>query len=242
MASFRTRMRKAARDYGPIILACDYPSSATGLKRRTVRIIRELDGLICGIKLNFHLLLPLGRSEIREIVATASGRGMAVIADIKLNDIVDTNATAAEHLWDAGFDAVIANPIMGRNSLGRLVDEAHADSRGVIALCHMSAPEARTSYEQRLAGSPSRLYKLFLKWSVEKKADGLVVGATYPEIIRHCAARSSNMLDIYSPGVGVQGGSPDKTIQAGARYIIVGRSIMQADKPALEARRMLGML
>ena len=38
---------------------------------------------------------------------------LQTIADIKLNDIGNTNKVTTEHLWNLGFDAVIANPIMG---------------------------------------------------------------------------------------------------------------------------------
>ena len=44
-------------------------------------------------------------------------------------------------------------------------------------------------------------------------------------------------LSIISPGVGAQGGSAGDTIQAGADYVIVGRSIYQADDPAAGAKQ-----
>ena len=46
-----------------------------------------------------------------------------------------------------GFDAVIVNPIMGKKSLKNLVEISHKKNKGVISLCHMSAPEAKASYE-----------------------------------------------------------------------------------------------
>ena len=75
--------------------------------------------------------------------------GLQTIADIKLNDIGNTNRVTTEHLWNLGFDAVIANPIMGLDSLKNLVKSAHKNEKGVITLCHMSAPEARLSYDLR---------------------------------------------------------------------------------------------
>ena len=36
---------------------------------------------------------------------------------------------------------------MGPKSLKKIVTEAHKRNKGVIALCHMSAPEAKASYE-----------------------------------------------------------------------------------------------
>ncbi|NIQ05307.1 MAG: orotidine 5'-phosphate decarboxylase, partial [Candidatus Korarchaeota archaeon] len=67
-------------------------------------------------KLNFHLLLPLGHKDISKINRTAHKYGLLSIADIKLNDIGNTNKTTTERLWQLGFDAVIVNPIMGLGS------------------------------------------------------------------------------------------------------------------------------
>ena len=49
-----------------------------------------------------------------------------------------------------GFDAVIVNPIMGKKSLKNLVGSSHKKNKGVISLCHMSAPEAKPSYELKI--------------------------------------------------------------------------------------------
>ena len=75
-----------------------------------------------------------------------------------------------------------------------------------------TAPEAKTSYE--LSVKQTKLYKLFLDWAIKKKVDGIVVGATYPSIIKNCKKKIKNSLDIYSPGVGTQGGNTKEVINA----------------------------
>jgi orotidine-5'-phosphate decarboxylase len=45
---------------------------------------------------------------------------------------------------------------------------------------------------------------------------------------------------ILTPGVGAQGGSAADAIRAGADYIIVGRSIYQADDPGAAATELAG--
>jgi len=237
MISFNTRIRRISRSNGPIILANDYPTSAACLEKKTIQNIKRLHGYICGIKLNFHLLLPLGQKEIRRITGAARRHGLVSIADVKLNDIGNTNAVAAENLWNLGFDALIANPIMGPDGLRAAVTGAHRQGRGIIALCHMSAPEARPAYEVQLRSPPSRLYRLFLSWAVRAKADGVVAGATFPEVIRHCRSTAGGRLSIYSPGVGIQGGDPGAVVSAGADYLIVGRSIINSKDPVAEAKK-----
>ena len=146
MTKFKTRIRQSSTD-SRIILANDYDSVNKKTVPQTIKNIKTLHKFLCGIKLNFHMLLPLGKKEIIRINKAAHQYGLQTIADIKLNDIGNTNQITSKILWDFGFDAIIVNPIMGPKSLKKIVTEAHKRDKGVIALCHMSAPEAKLSYE-----------------------------------------------------------------------------------------------
>jgi orotidine-5'-phosphate decarboxylase len=234
MTKFKTRISKSSKN-SRIILANDYSSANTKIVSQTIKNIKTMHKFLCGIKLNFHALLPLGKKEIMKINKTAHQYGLQTIADIKLNDIGNTNQITSKILWDFGFDAIIINPIMGPKSLKKIVTEAHKRDKGVIALCHMSAPEAKASYEINVKLSknskPKPLYQLFLKWAISSGADGIIVGATYPKIINYCKKISGKKLDIYSPGVGTQGGSGKKAIASGSDFLIVGRTILGSKNP-----------
>ena len=176
--------------------------------------------------------MPLGSKQISKITKTAHNFGLQTIADIKLNDIGNTNRVTTENLWDLGFDAIIANPIMGLDSLKNLVKFSHKKEKGVITLCHMSAPEAKLSYDMEIKmEKKQKLYQLFLDWALESKVDGIVVGATFPKIISYCKKQAGKKLCIFSPGVGTQGGNANEVISAGADDLIVGRSILNAKNP-----------
>ena len=234
MPTFRTRLSRRSRASGRIILANDYDHTVlpASLKKHTMKNIRTLHPFLCAIKLNFHLLLPLGEKEISKINYTAHEYGLQVIADIKLNDIGNTNQITTQRLWDMGFDAVIANPIMGPESLKKLTASAHKQQHGIISLCHMSAPEARIAYDLKIVqGGRQHLYQMFLDWALSSRVDGIIVGATFPDIIRYCAEKSQKKLSIFSPGVGAQGGDPSRTISSGSDYLIVGRSILNDVNP-----------
>ena len=45
-----------------------------------------------------------------------------------------------------GFDSVIVNPFMGKDSLKSAVEQTHEKNCGVIALVYMSHPGARECY------------------------------------------------------------------------------------------------
>ncbi len=219
MTKFKTRIHKSSTQ-SRIILANDYDTLDEKLVPHTIRNIKTLHKYLCAIKLNFHLLLPLGKKEIARINKTAHQYGLQTIADVKLNDIGNTNEIATNALWSFGFDAVIVNPIMGLESLKKIVTVAHRQDKGVIALCHMSAPEAKTP-----------LYQLFLKWAISSKADGIIVGATFPRIISNCKKITGKKLNIYSPGIGTQGGKAKETISNGSDFLIVGRTILNSKDP-----------
>ena len=239
MATFKTRLRQISKSNGKVILANDYNSSEKNLQNKTIENIKKLNPYLCGIKLNFHLLLPLSSKEIIRINKTAHDYGLQTIADIKLNDIGNTNRVTTEHLWNLGFDAVIANPIMGLDSLKNLVKSSHKEKNGVITLCHMSAPEAKLSYDMEIKmGKKQQLYQLFLNWALTAKVDGIVVGATFPKIIQYCSKQAGKNLSIFSPGVGTQGGNASEVMSSGTDYLIVGRTILNAKNPVEVAKEL----
>ncbi len=232
MHTFKTRLSQIAKTNGKVILANDYDPSVKNLETKTISNIKKLHPYICAVKLNFHLLLPLSSKQVLNRNKTAHKYGLQTIADIKLNDIGNTNRVTTENLWKMGFDAVIANPIMGLDSLKNLVKSAHKNGKGVITLCHMSAPEAKLSYDMEVKmRKKQQLYQLFLDWALEAKVDGIVVGATFPKIIQYCSKKAGGKLSIFSPGVGTQGGNASEVISAGTNYLIVGRTILNAKKP-----------
>ena len=239
MATFKTRISQISKTNGKVILANDYDTSVKNLETKTIQNIKKLHPYLCAIKLNFHLLLPLSSKQISKINKTAHDYGLQTIADIKLNDIGNTNKVTTQNLWNLGFDAVIANPIMGLDSLKNLVKSSHQNQKGVITLCHMSAPEAKLSYDMEVKmAKKQQLYQLFLSWALESKVDGIVVGATFPKIISYCKKQVGKKLSIYSPGVGTQGGDAKEVISSGTDYLIVGRSILNAKNPTDVAKNL----
>ena len=232
MTKFSDRIKKSAK-ISPIILANDYDSKTRNIESKTLRNIKLLNNYLCGIKLNFHLLLQLDKKQISNINRTAHDCGLQCIADIKLNDIENTNFITSENLWNMGFDAIIVNPIMGKKSLKNLVELSHKKNKGVISLCHMSAPEAKFSYELEIKNNSKKqqLYQLFLDWAITSHVDGIIGGATYPKIISYCKKSARGKLSLFSPGVGTQGGSSSKAKKLGSDYLIVGRTILNSKNP-----------
>lgn len=229
---FRERIAKAAAaKKSPIVLALDPPAGRRGAAGFAAKSIPAVERHVCAIKMNFHLVLPLSGAEIARLNRLAHLYGLQSIADIKLNDIENTNEVAVDHLARMGFDAVIANPFIGKAGMSALVHKAHGLGMGVIALVYMSHPGAKEGYGLEVAGQGG-LYRKFLERAENAGADGIVVGATQLDILKQV----SSQLPVYSPGVGAQGGDAEQAIKNGARYLIVGRSIVEAKQPAKAAK------
>jgi orotidine-5'-phosphate decarboxylase len=229
---YRERFKQVSEDKNStIILALDLESRYHNT-RHIERLIENLHPNLCAIKINFHLILPLGKKEIQSINKKIHSFGLLSIADIKLNDISNTNRVTLQNLHSMGFDSVIVNPIIGQKQLKALVDFAHKMRMGVIALVYMSHENVSEGYGLNIfQGKSSRrrilpLFEIFLKYASKSNVDGIVVGATHLKVLKYISSISN--IPIYSPGVGTQGGNPKLAISNGSTYLIIGRSILRS--------------
>lgn len=241
-STFTTSLRdsSARRSGSRIIAALDlsYREETDGLLEESMHILDQISDYVCAIKINFHLIIPLSIREIKKLNQFAHSKDLLSIADIKLNDIDNTNDVATSYLWDSGFDAVIVNPFAGlKGGLDVVYSKAHSQGKGVISLAYMSHPGADEGYglETKDGGS---VFQLMLERANSWGSDGVILGSTRAEKIREARSRLEASVKILSPGSGAQGGNPIDSIKAGADYLIWGRSIVAAKNP-LEAARQI---
>ncbi|MHA1771841.1 MAG: orotidine 5'-phosphate decarboxylase [Candidatus Thorarchaeota archaeon] len=223
---------------GPII-----ESEKQRLEKDALKIISETAESVVAFKINRHLLLPLGLFDrIPRILDAIHDQGLPAIMDCKINDIGNTNEVITRYYLDAGFDAVIANPFVGWDGgLEPVFKTARDRKKGVILLCYMSHPAASEGYGLMVATDEKKkkhdaLYRIFAKNALQWEADGVIVGATALDKIREVRQILGDEVPIISPGVGAQGGSAADAIDAGASYIIVARSIINAPDPRAKAQ------
>jgi orotidine-5'-phosphate decarboxylase len=230
-----------------MVLALDFPfqkaENLENLFTRTGNLLEQVHPYFCAVKINHHLVLPLGISNrIEEIVDKIHDKGLLAIMDCKINDIGATNQLIAEYYFDAGFDALTANPFVGWDEgLQPIFEVANKLNKGVILLVYMSHKGSEEGYGQiiidRRSGKRTFQYVSFAKKALEYHADGVVVGATYPEKIQEIHEILGSKIPIYSPGIGAQGGTIQTALRAGATYPIIGREITSAKNPVDEAKK-----
>jgi orotidine-5'-phosphate decarboxylase len=250
---FKAKMEEIAKKKDTkIVLALDFPfislNSQKSLFHKAKNVIDEVYPHICAVKINHHLVLPLGTFQgVKKLIEIIHEKNLPVIMDCKANDIGATNKVIAEYYYSAGFDAIIANPFVGWDEgLKPIFDMAKKMHRGVILLVYMSHKGAQEGYGQFIydKGKEEKIaqYVSFARKALKWGADGVVVGATVSEKIKEIHNILGDKIPIYSPGIGIQGGKGISALNAGASYLIVGRSITLAENPNETVKKLIEKL
>jgi orotidine-5'-phosphate decarboxylase len=197
-----------------IILALDVTS-----KGDAMRVVEAVRDYVDAIKINWPLILAAGPDIIREM-----SKVKAVICDMKIADIPNTNRLIVEQAMQRGASAVICHGFTGDDSVKACVDAAKGQ---VFVVTEMSHPGGK-QFTAPIADKLAALAK-------SAGARGIVAPATRPERIADLR-KIIGGLEIISPGVGAQGGKASDALRAGADYIIVGRAIYEAPDPKAAAK------
>jgi orotidine-5'-phosphate decarboxylase len=206
-----------------LILALDVLS-----RERALALVSSLEPYFDAFKVGYPLILSAGLGIVGEVSQVSP-----VIADLKVADIPSTNRLICEQALRAGAEGVIAHAFPGMDSLEACVECAREFGAEVYAVTEMSHPGA----EEFMAPLAERMAVLAMKAG----ADGLVAPATRPERIRLIRSVLAKGI-IISPGVGAQGGSAREALAAGADYLIVGRSVLEADDPGAATESILAAI
>jgi orotidine-5'-phosphate decarboxylase len=234
-----------------IILAIDPLYDTSNLFNYITNLITKLGKYICAIKLNFQAILPLSFIELHKINAIAHSENLQVIADIKLNDIPNTNIVTIQHLHSMGFDSIIVNPFIGKTNLKTTVNFAHSLDCGIISLVYMSHDSASEGFgasiiesSENTAHVPNLFYKVFYQNSKDSKVDGVIIGGNRLDIIKEFSFKNKNKnkIPIYSPGLITQGGDIKSALECGADYLIIGRAIINSLDPLSELKNIHSLI
>lgn len=237
--NFRDRMLQSSeRKKSRVVLALDFADPYDKRLQRAARVLRATKGAVAAVKFNHHLLLPYGLRGIQGLIGVCKRERLPLIADLKINDIESTNLNIVDSLLAFGFDAVIANPFVGKEEgLGKVVERVHSKNGGIIFLVYMSHKGAGEGYGLHLEGG-GPLYRVFAARARDWGADGVVVGAKTVDKIAETRKIVGTECLIFSPGIGAQGGDVHSGAGAVADFMIVGRSVTESSDPMAALRRL----
>ena len=171
------------------------------------------------IKIGYPLVLAEGLESISKVKDEFDCR---IIADFKVADIPETNSKIADLTFKAGADAIIVHGFVGEDSLQACLDSAEKYGGEVFLLTEMSHPGA----SRFLQNASEEIAQM----GVEMGLKNYVAPSTKLNRLKKIRSIVGSNSFIISPGVGVQGGDPMKTLEF-ADAIIVGRSIYSSEDP-----------
>ncbi|MGZ7068370.1 MAG: orotidine-5'-phosphate decarboxylase [Methanobacterium sp.] len=197
-----------------IILALDVLNIEDALS-----IVDNVSKYINTIKIGYPLVLSEGPQSITFIKENFDCK---VIADFKVADIPETNEKIANLTFEVGADALIVHGFVGEDSVRACLDSARIYEKEIFLLTEMSHPGASSF----LQAHGEQIAEMGVEMGI-KNYVGPSTKLDRLESIRDIIGESSFLI---SPGVGVQGGDPKKTLEF-ADALIVGRSIYLSEDP-----------
>lgn len=234
--------RMVAANNSLLCVGIDPPSSVSDVRAFGRKLLEETKDVACVYKPNsafFEARGAEGIATLKDLIADIHAAGLPAILDAKRGDIAtsaDGYATYAFDVLDA--DAITVNPLLGIDSLESFTGRT---DRGIIVLCHTSNPGAMDLQELDAGGAP--LYERIAALASRANRSGnvgLVVGATYPEVLRRVRNLAPEMWFLI-PGVGSQGGDLEAAVEAGimsdgsGAIVNVSRGIAAAGSPRTAA-------
>lgn len=201
-------------------------------------IIDATHDVVCSFKPQIAYYSALGVPAIEALKKTVdyirtNYPEIPIILDAKRGDIGPTAQQYAKEAFEFfQVDAVTVNPYLGLDSLQPFL---LYDTKGIVILCRTSNESAQDFQDLSVNGTPLYLEvaKKILSWDKEYHNCLMVVGATWPEEIKTLRELAPNMFFLV-PGIGVQGGSVQKTLENGLRkdksglIITISRSVLYA--------------
>lgn len=133
------------------------------------------------------------------------------IADAKRSDIGNTSKMYALAFFDElEFDAITVNPYLGKDAVEPFLEN---EEKGAFVLCHTTNKGAEDF--QKFSDGNKKMFEHVAErvkqWNINTNC-GLVVGATYPDEMKHVRNLAPE-LPFLVPGLGAQGGDFELAIK-----------------------------
>jgi orotidine-5'-phosphate decarboxylase len=227
-----------------LILALDLPTGAEAL-----RLADQLRNELRWVKVGLQLFGAEGPDVVRKLVSM----GLNVFVDLKLHDIPNTMARAAESLTAAGAQMITAHAAAGSEALeqtARAVADASAGPGGHRPM--LLAVTVLTSFSSASYSSvvgrdcePAEEVPRLGRLAISAGVDGLVAS---PRELRSLRQSVGPEPVLVIPGIRPSGSATDDqsriatpaaALADGADYLVVGRPISQADEPREALLRIL---
>ena len=215
-----------------IIVALDFPNAAAALT-----LVDQLDPQLCKLKVGKELYTAEGASFVRELVK----RDFKIFLDLKFHDIPNTVSKAVAAACKLGVWMVNVHALGGRNMLqaAREAVDQHDENRPLlIAVSILTSTDAEGLRELGINKSIEQTVTDLTRLALDSGIDGMVCSAQEVEALRQ---RFGDAPVLVTPGIRPAGTSqddqhrimtPEKAIELGSSYLVIGRPVTQHAQPA----------
>ena len=228
-------MTKAA---DKIIVALDVAT-----KKEALVLVNQLNGQISFFKIGLQLYTAEGPEIVRSVLST----GAKIWLDLKLHDIPNTVARAVESASNLGVHMLTIH-LSGGGEMIRAATAARANSMSILGVTVLTSATEQTLCEIGIADKVDDQVLRLAKLGVDAEIDGLVAS---PHEVKMLRGEFRDKIKIVTPGVRPKGSdagdqkrvmTPRQALDAGADYLVIGRSITTHPNPREAVAKILAEL
>lgn len=218
----------------PIIVALDFPS-----ERETMQLVDQLEPSLCRLKVGKELFTRCGPALVKQLV----DREFDVFLDLKYHDIPNTVAHACAAAADLGVWMLNVHALGGEKMMQAAKQALGSDdSPLLIAVTWLTSSGQAELDALGLKSNPEEMVMRLATMTKNAGLDGVVCSAQEAPILRK--DMPSDFL-LVTPGIRLattefSGAkqddqcrvvTPEKAIDDGASYLVIGRPITQSKTP-----------
>lgn len=186
------------------------------------------------IKVGYQLFYQVGPNW----VARRKEEGYSIFLDLKLHDIPQTVASAVEALIQLNVDFLTIHASGGKKMMEAAKEMARGSNLRLLAVTQLTSTDQQMlNQELQIAGTVADSVLHLSQLADQAGMDGVICSGQEVQMIKQVT--SSNFLAV-TPGIRPQGSeehdqkrvvTPQKAIEAGADYLVIGRPIIRAASP-----------
>jgi orotidine-5'-phosphate decarboxylase len=221
-----------------LIVALDVPGATDAME-----LVKRLDGACTWFKVGMELFTAAGPAIVEQLAS----RGNSVFLDLKFHDIPNTVAGAVRSAARLGVRLLTLHAGGGPAMLGaaRMALEGIANPPELLAVTVLTSMDASQLKAAGIGREPAKQAELLAKMGMKAGIRGFVCS---PEEVAALRSITGPEGVLVVPGIrpaGADAGdqkrlaTPAKALRQGANYLVVGRPITQAAKPAEAAEAIL---
>ena len=223
----------------PVIVALDFPS-----EKETMQLVERLDPSMCRLKVGKELFTRCGPALVKQLV----DKKFDVFLDLKYHDIPNTVAKACEAAADLGVWMLNVHALGGEKMMAAAMEALSKNGDAaplLIAVTWLTSSGQAELDALGLNTTPQQMVSRLAAMTQSAGLDGVVCSAQEAPILRREMGEDFLLV---TPGIRLADAkkddqcrvvTPEKAIQDGASYLVIGRPITQADEPCAVLERIL---